>query len=225
MEYDDSKFDVTLVTTGSKNRDFIMPIFASRWNGYFSSFFITLSPIVFVVHLKEEEVTSFRSFLKRKNSSILCRNRIQIITYVVRKGVFFYDNYPINILRNLGIRHVRTNHFAVLDIDMWMSGIVESISLHTEKSYEAILSLPSEIQSDPRTAVIIPAFFHTGWSIFNGTLVEQVNSYQSMSILTSSIIHRIPFSMKDLIQCQTKGKCSFVKNHLFTHVYFFDSFH
>ncbi len=213
------------MTTGSKNRDFIMPIFASRWNGYSSFFSIIHSPIVFVMHLKEKEVIPFRSFLKQENSSILCRNRIQIITYVVRKGAFFYDNYPINILRNLGIRHVRTNHFAVLDMDMWMSGTVELLFLHIEKSYEAILSLPLEIQSDPRTAVIIPAFFHTGWDIFNGTLDEQVNSYQSMSILTSSVIHRIPFTMKELIQCQTKGKCSYMKKHLFTHVCFFNLFH
>ena len=75
------------------------------------------------MHLKEEEVASFESFLIQKNASVLCSNRIQIITYVVQKGAFFYNNYPINILRNLGIRHVRTNHFAVLDIDMWMSGI------------------------------------------------------------------------------------------------------
>ena len=81
------------------------------------------SPIVFVIHLKEEEVTPFQSFLKQANSSILCLDRIQIITYVVSKGAFLYDNYPINILRNLGIRHVKTSHFAVLDIDMWMSGI------------------------------------------------------------------------------------------------------
>ena len=59
-----------------------------------------------------------------------------------------------------------------------------------------------------RTAIVIPAFFHTGWTIANGTLEEQVNS----------IIHRIPFTMDELIHCVDIHKCSSRKKNLFTHV-------
>ncbi|KAK8796649.1 hypothetical protein WA588_000777, partial [Blastocystis sp. NMH] len=191
--FDESRFDVTLVTTGSMVRSIVMPIVASRWNG----------PIVFVMYLKEEELDGFNSFLQQKNSSILCHDRIRIYSYVVSEGTFFYKNFPINILRNIGIHHVRTSHFLMLDIDMWMS----------ENSYERILALPPEIKNDPKTAVVVPAFFHTGWSIFNGTFQEQLQS----------VLHRIPFSMQDLIQCNNKRKCSNVKKHLFTHYYTPDS--
>ena len=33
-EQDTSRFDITVVTVGSLNRFFILPIYASRWNGY-----------------------------------------------------------------------------------------------------------------------------------------------------------------------------------------------
>lgn len=105
-------------------RSIVMPIVASRWNGWDRNSFLTSSPIVFVMYLKEEELDGFNSFLQQKNSSILCHDRIRIYSYVVSEGTFFYKNFPINILRNIGIHHVRTSHFLMLDIDMWMSGSV-----------------------------------------------------------------------------------------------------
>ena len=59
-----------------------------------------------------------------------------------------------------------------------------------------------------RTAIVIPAFFHTGWTIANGTLEEQVNS----------ILHRIPFTMEELMHCVDIQKCAPRKKNLFTHV-------
>ncbi len=82
---------------------------------------LSCSPIVFVIHLLEEQQSNLDEFLRDSSHSILCNPRIRILTYVAEKGAFFYDNYPINILRNIGIRNVRTSHFIVLDMDMWMS--------------------------------------------------------------------------------------------------------
>ena len=51
--------------------------------------------------------------------------RVTIITYRLRhKGVF-----PINTLRNLGIKHIRTTHYMVLDIDLMVSSMLCFISL------------------------------------------------------------------------------------------------
>ena len=79
------------------------------------------SPIVFAIHLLEDQVIDFENALLLEKYKILCEDRIRIVTYVAEKDSFFYSNYPINILRNLGIRHVRTSHFILLDMDMWMS--------------------------------------------------------------------------------------------------------
>lgn len=81
---------------------------------------LTSSPIVFVFYLKKEEEAAFQSLLLRPENAILCTPRIRIIAYVVSEGCFFYTNYPINILRNIGIRNTHTTHFIVLDMDMWM---------------------------------------------------------------------------------------------------------
>lgn len=186
---DESRYNITLVTVGSRNRLFVMPIFVRRWNG----------PVVFTIYLKEEEVATFDRFLLQPNSSVLCYPHIQIFTYVASEGSFFHENYPINILRNIGIHHVSTSHFVLVDIDMWFS----------YSSYEVLMELPSVITEDPFAVVVIPAFFHTGWRIANGTLEQQVES----------VIHRIPYTMNDLQRCIKIRKCNYVKKHLFTHYY------
>ena len=84
---------------------------------------------MFVTYLKEEEMSAFNDFLHNATSTLLCSPRIQHVTYVALPGSFFHSNYPINILRNLGIRQVRTSHFLLLDMDMWLSGIPPSHSL------------------------------------------------------------------------------------------------
>lgn len=134
------------------------------------------SPIVFVIYLREEEVAQLDAFLQLPENSILCDPRIRLLTYVAAKGSFFYSNYPINILRNLGIHNVHTSHMIVLDMDMWLSSGDWECSLILEDSYETLLRLPDDIKNDKRAALVIPAFFHTGWQIKNGTLMAQVNS-------------------------------------------------
>ena len=57
-----------------------------------------------------------------------------------------------------------------------------------EHSYETVLQTPPEVTNDPKAAIIVPAFFHTGWTIANGTLEEQVASYVNSSFIT---IHHI----------------------------------
>ena len=58
-----------------------------------------------------------------------------------------------------------------------------------EYSYETVLQTPPEITQDPKAIIIVPAFFHTGWTIANGTLEEQVASY----VKSSFIIHHSSF--------------------------------
>ena len=93
-----------------------------------------------------------------------------------------------------------------------------------ENSYEILHSLPEEVTSDMRTAVVIPAFFHTGWNITNGTFIEQVRSYVMLCTLHSSVEKRIPYTIPELISCLSVKMCSHMKlnlstkKFLFTHV-------
>ena len=80
------------------------------------------------------------------------------------------------------------------------------------------MDLPSVITEDPFAVVVIPAFFHTGWRIANGTLEQQVESLVFTSSISFRVIHRIPYTMNDLLKCINIKKCNFIKKHLFTHV-------
>ena len=71
------------------------------------------------MHLKEEEVPLFSSYLQTHPE--LCSKRVTLIVYTSSIGSFYHENYPINTLRNLGIHHTRTTHYVYLDIDMWPS--------------------------------------------------------------------------------------------------------
>lgn len=84
--------------------------------------FSFISPIVFSIHLLEDQLSSFEEFIRKEENSILRESRIRFVTYICKNGSFFSKNYPINILRNLGIYNVKTSHFMVLDMDMWLSG-------------------------------------------------------------------------------------------------------
>lgn len=131
---------------------------------------------MFVFYLKKEEEAQFVDLLQQPQNAILNSPRIRIVTYVVDPNCFFYSNYPINILRNIGIRQTRTTHFIVLDMDMWMGSRNTVLERVVEDAYRTLLDLPKEVLESYKTTVVIPAFFHTGWTIANGTLEEQVQS-------------------------------------------------
>ena len=85
--------------------------------------FLFTRPIVVTIYLIIEEVQPFESFLRNQTHSFICSDRIRILSYVAEKHSFFYVNFPINILRNIGIHHTLTTHFILFDIDMWASGM------------------------------------------------------------------------------------------------------
>ena len=80
------------------------------------------SPIVFALRLIEHELPAFEAFLQKPENAVLRRERIRFVAYICKEDAFFATNYPINILRNLGILNTATSHYVVLDMDMWMSG-------------------------------------------------------------------------------------------------------
>ena len=47
--------------------------------------------------------------------------RLTILLYVVDRMHPHYSHFPVNFLRNLAIRNIRTTHFLVLDMDLRMT--------------------------------------------------------------------------------------------------------
>ena len=79
----------------------------SRWEGYF----------VFVYYCNHSETSPLEKHMMNNTLS----KRVQIIS----KPYIWDDSgeliFPINQLRNIGIQHVQTSHYAVIDMDLWLS--------------------------------------------------------------------------------------------------------
>ena len=111
-------------------RLFMLPQILSRWPGRF----------VLVISTSVDMQQLTVDFL----GSLFLPSRVTTIVYTVESSVF-----PINLLRNLGIRNIETSHFIVLDMDLMLSR-----NLHDELN-----KLPSWLKKSNNSAVVIPLFF------------------------------------------------------------------
>ena len=159
---------------------------------------IISSPIVFSIHVVEDELSTFEDFLYSSDNSILCSDRIFIAVYLSSTNSFFSSNYPINILRNIGIRNVETSHYLLLDADMMLC----------EKSYEELLALPESLYRENRTAIIVPAIFSRTVNVTGNTLESQLQSS----------LQNAPKTLEELRLCLLSRRCGTRKANLFTHV-------
>ena len=46
-------------------------------------------------------------------------SRVRIILYIVLPKEKYFNAFPVNRLRNIGIVNIVTSHYIVLDMDMW----------------------------------------------------------------------------------------------------------
>lgn len=119
------------------------------------------------MHMKEEEESQFSEFLQQPQNALLCNPRVTLLAYVSHPHSYFHTNYPINILRNIAIRHTTTSHFLLLDMDMLIS----------VNAYETIMKLPSSYVENEKNAFVLPAFFATSWKLPDLPLELQMKAY------------------------------------------------
>ena len=50
-------------------------------------------------------------------------SRLTLLLYLVQKNHKYYNHFPVNYLRSLGISNVNTSHYIVMDMDLHMSSI------------------------------------------------------------------------------------------------------
>ena len=96
---------VSPTLTRSYSRVFFITHFQQRWQG-------DLSIVLFGYDTEEAK---FLSYLSSRSYEA----RVSIILYLVRNGTKEASVFPINKLRNIGIRNTRTTHYVVLDFDIW----------------------------------------------------------------------------------------------------------
>lgn len=133
---------------------------ASRWkDGY-------ISVIVYVCDEESPSVLEHLESYVREHASLFEKTVIQIVTDRRPKAS---RQYPINILRNMGVENAPTDHVIVLDVDLVpnvgaYADLVKHLSLNTVSREKTALILPSferslakdEDESSPIEAFHIP---------------------------------------------------------------------
>ena len=147
---------------------------------------------VFVISVSNDTQQKTVDFL----GSLRLPDRVITIVYTVESSIF-----PINFLRNLGIRNIETSHFMVLDMDLMIS----------RNLYSQLEKLPNWLKDSRRSAIIIPLFFF-----------DRNRILPYCSLLEDCLplnIPLIPNNKNELIECLNSTICQMRKHYPRTHLY------
>ena len=140
-----SPYQVCGVCVTTMNRMFLLPHLLYRWSGLSIILLLIHSPLVIVLNGPSSDQSSMIRFLSRT----YLPNRLITILYILPPSSPENGQFPVNKLRNLGIRNIVGTHFQILDMDLWP----------TMNLYETMMSLPRSITENDNAAVILPVFF------------------------------------------------------------------
>ena len=138
-------------------------------------FFFQCRPIVLVIYATSTEEVH----LVRYISTHFIPKRVTILFYLVSRYLKTSTVFPINRLRNLAIRNIRTTHFLILDMDLRLScSHYSRFSFFSiVNTYKEVLSLPQFIYQSNRSAVILPVFFYKGKQILAHCTTTEACAY------------------------------------------------
>ena len=84
---------------------------------------LSFSPYCIVMYTPLQRLNAtISSYLEMK-----VPDHMTVLFYGFPKSNMYAKDFPVNLLRNIGIRTVTTSHFLMLDMDMWINGIFELI--------------------------------------------------------------------------------------------------
>lgn len=132
------------------NRVVFFPYLLARWSGYEHIISLISRDLSIAVFVTAKEETMLRRIVENGNYE----SRLRITPLMAQNN----KEYPINKLRNLAIRNVRTSHFWLTDMDMWPSGTCPHFKLIVARLREALMALPRDQLQRTDLAVIVPAF-------------------------------------------------------------------
>ena len=177
--------------TFRSSRLFMLPQILSRWPGRY----------VIVISTSKSKL---RETLKRLGS-IHLPERVTTLVYTVQSSVF-----PINLLRNLGIRNIQTSHFMVLDMDLMLS----------RNMYAELKRLPDWLKASEKSAILVPLFFLNRTRIlpYCVELEDCLPMWKRHGVVTCSNLPLVPHNKSDLVQCLNAGICTMRTRYSRTHV-------
>lgn len=109
--------------------------------------------VIFVPSIKQEAVVNEFLF------SYSFGENVQVYLFQPREDCFNAKHLPINLMRNLAIRHVQTTHYVVFDMDVRLSRPPPTPSLSIAQLYATLQRVPPSVWKNRYSVVLIPVFF------------------------------------------------------------------
>ena len=109
---------------------------------------------------KLDEKNTIQTYLQFNNTE-----RITFMVYSYGSENMYFRDFPVNLLRNVGIRQVETSHFLLLDMDMWVNGRCEWVEWLEEDMYDEIQRIPANLMNDENNLFIIPTVFMSKYTL------------------------------------------------------------
>ena len=146
--------------------------------------------------------------------------RLTFLLYLVDSQHPHYTTFPINLLRNLAIRNIRTTHFLVMDMDMWPARGRFSPSLPQPRSSARFICC----RCDYATSGTPPSWCpRSSWrkSPFSraATIFSPVRSRAFAALCVRRRSEKaFPANKTQLVACLDQGRCLTHKHRTQTHV-------
>ena len=175
------------------------------------------SPLVATIHLPHNRLDAARKLVP----SLALPPRFTVILHAVKRKERYFNDFPVNLLRNIAIKNVRTTHFLVTDMDLWpirKSCVMES---EVASAYQRLLRLPKKVLLSNRSAVIMPSIFAAKKERILKkceTLEECAVAWRRRERMRSRSDRFFPKTKAELVSCFDAGKCSMRKESRDTHV-------
>lgn len=184
----DSEVGVTAIAVSTVSRLYFFKQLLYRWKGWYS-----VSVIV-----PEKLLPRILSYIS--NRSLPSRITL-LIVMCKEQNEEECPVFPVNLLRNLSIKHSTTSHYLILDMDMWPS----------TNLYSEILSVPPSILNSSTSAIIVPAIFYHPNAILR--FCFKLHDCVLMGL------ELFPETHDELIGCLMSRVCQLTKNGIRTHLY------
>lgn len=92
-----------------------MILFTSDGMGISKHTSLFYRPMCIAIWTKDIEET----LVRRDIEGMSVDQRVFFVLYIAKPNHHYYYDFPVNYLRNVCIRQIKTSHFMFLDIDMW----------------------------------------------------------------------------------------------------------
>ncbi|KAK8799970.1 hypothetical protein WA588_002790, partial [Blastocystis sp. NMH] len=183
----DVPFNVTAIAAATYNRLFSIQQLLYRWRGN----------LVVVLQCPDYEEQSVIQFI----NTHYFPPRFTLILFLTDDEHVYSTSFPVNYLRNLAIRNIRTTHFLVMDMDLRL----------TTNTYDEVMRLPKQLLKSQNSVFILPVFF------YNHTLI--LNNCNSIDECAALANEYQPENKAELVACLYQKNCISNKRLVRTHMY------